>query len=475
MKKEILFAALSAAVASVPQAGGADASANFESRRPAPEKRLFRSASVDAKIAEVQRALGGTKLAWLFGNCFPNTLDTTVHYTCGPGGEDDTFVYTGDIHAMWLRDSAAQVWPYLRFVGEDEPLRRLVRGVVLRQFACIRIDPYANAFNRNREGGEWQGDLTDMKPELHERKYELDSLCYPLRLAYGYWKASGDQSIFDGRWLETLDRILAVMREQQRKNGTRTSYRFRRRTFSPTDTLPNGGYGWPAKPCGLIASAFRPSDDATTYPFLVPSNFFAVDVLRKASEILRTVNGDAARADACTALADEVDAALREHAVFNHPKYGRVYAFEVDGFGNALFIDDANVPSLLALPYISAVPKDDPVYLNTRRLVWSRDNPYFFEGRAGAGIGGPHCGLDRIWPMSYVLKALTSTSDAEVRECLAMLERSDAGTGFMHESYDKDNPSRFSRPWFAWANTLFGELILDLYESGRLPTAAARR
>ena len=188
--------------------------AEYQSRRPAPEKRLFRSASVDAKIAEVQGALGDTKLAWLFGNCFPNTLDTTVHYTRGEDGEDDTFVYTGDIHAMWLRDSAAQVWPYLRFVKDDEPLRRLVRGVVLRQFACVRFDPYANAFNRNREGGCWHSDATDMTPELHERKYELDSLCYPIRLAHGYWKACGDASIFDGRWLAALDRILAVMREQ---------------------------------------------------------------------------------------------------------------------------------------------------------------------------------------------------------------------------------------------------------------------
>lgn len=445
----------------------------LESKRPPVEKRCFRSASVDAKIEEVQRALGDTKLAWLFGNCFPNTLDTTVHYS-RENGDDDTFVYTGDIHAMWLRDSAAQVWPYLRFAKDDEPLRRLIRGVVLRQFASIRFDPYANAFNKNREGGSWMSDFTEMKPELHERKYELDSLCYPLRLAYGYWKATGDDSIFDEKWLATLDKILGVMREQQRKNGTRTSYRFQRRACSPTDTLPNGGYGWPAKPCGLIASAFRPSDDATTYPFLVPSNFFAVDVLRKAAEILRAVNRDEARAGQCAALADEVEAALKKHAVFNHPKYGLVYAFEVDGFGNALFIDDANVPSLLALPYISAVKKDDPIYLNTRRLVWGPDNPYFFSGKAGAGIGGPHCGLDRIWPMSYVLKALTATDDAEVRECLALLEKSDAGTGFMHESYDKDNPAHYSRSWFAWANTLFGELVLDLYESGKLTGKAPR-
>jgi len=440
----------------------------FESKRPPEADRLFRSESVEAKIVEVQKALGDTKLAWLFGNCFPNTLDTTVHYSKTADGDDDTFVYTGDIHAMWLRDSAAQVWPYLRFVSRDEPLRRLVRGVVLRQFACIRFDPYANAFNRNREGGDWQSDATDMKPELHERKYELDSLCYPLRLAYGYWKASGDATIFDDRWLKTLDTILGVMREQQRKNGVKTSYRFQRKAFQPTDSLPNYGYGWPTKACGLIASAFRPSDDATTYPFLIPSNFFAVDVLRKAAEILRAVNHDERRAGECVALADEVEKAIYEHAVFVHPKYGKVFAFEVDGFGNALFIDDSNVPSLLALPYFTEVRKDDPIYLNTRRLVWGEDNPYYFNGKAGAGVGGPHCGLDRVWPMSYVVRALTATSDAEVRECMDMIVKSDAGTGFMHESYDKDDPSQFTRAWFAWANTLFGELVLDLYESGKL-------
>ena len=439
----------------------------FESKRPPEGERLFRSEAVDAAIRSVQAELGDTKMAWLFGNCFPNTLDTTVYYSKTADGDDDTFVYTGDIHAMWLRDSAAQVWPYLRFAHKDEPLRRLLRGVVLRQFACIRFDPYANAFNRNREGGSWQSDATAMKPELHERKYELDSLCYPIRLAYGYWKATGDESIFDERWIATLDKILTVMREQQRKAGLRTSYSFQRSSPRPTDSLPNGGWGWPAKPCGLIASAFRPSDDATMFPFLVPSNFFAVDVLGKAAEILRTVNKDNTRAKACADLAAEVHEALYKHAVFDHPKYGKVFAFEVDGYGNALFIDDSNVPSLLSLPYISGVKKDDPIYLNTRRLVWSGDNPYFFSGKAGAAIGGPHCGLDTVWPMSYVVRALTATSDEDVRDCLEHIVKSDANTGFMHEAYHKDNPARYSRAWFAWANTLFGELVLELVQSGK--------
>ena len=331
----------------------------------------------------------------MFENCFPNTLDTTVHFD----GKEDTFVYTGDIHAMWLRDSGAQVWPYVQLANKDPELKKMLAGVINRQFKCINIDPYANAFNMNSEGGEWMSDLTDMKPELHERKWEIDSLCYPIR---------------------------------------------------------------------LIASAFRPSDDATTFQFLVPSNFFAVTSLRKAAEILNTVNRKPALAKECTALADEVEKALKKYAVCNHPKYGKIYAFEVDGFGNQLLMDDANVPSLIALPYLGDVKVTDPIYQNTRKFVWSEDNPYFFKGSAGEGIGGPHIGYDMIWPMSIMMKAFTSQNDAEIKTCIKMLMDTDAGTGFMHESFNKNDPKNFTRAWFAWQNTLFGELILKLVNEGKV-------
>ena len=430
--------------------------------RPSSEIRAFRSSAVEEKIREVLPKIPDAKFATLFANCFPNTLDTTVSYRELPDGDDDTFVYTGDIPAMWLRDSSAQVWPYLPLMKDDEPLRRMIRGVLRRQFRSIVIDPYANAFNPVPNGRGHPKAPTKMRPELWERKYEIDSLCYPIRLAYGYWRQSGDASIFDAQWMAALDAILKTFREQQRKNGWETPYRFY------GDNVINRGYGAPVRPVGLIASFFRPSDDACVYPFLIPSNFFAVDVLRKAAEICETVCHDTARAKSCRDLADEVDAALCRHAVVKHPKYGEIYAFEVDGFGNALMIDDANVPSLLALPYFSEVKKDDPVYLNTRRFVFSPDNPYFFVGKAGAGIGGPHCGFDRIWPMSYVLKAMTATDDDDIVACLRMIRRSDAGKGLMHESYDKDDPAVFSRAWFAWANTLFGELILKLDRDGKL-------
>ncbi len=440
----------------------------YVSQRPKETDRLFRSSVIDKEIKRIIKMLKNKKLAWMFENCFPNTLDTTVHFTTDENGNPDTFVYTGDIPAMWLRDSGAQVWPYLQYANKDKRIKEMIKGTILRQFKCINIDPYANGFNRYPDPkGEWMSDDTAMKPELHERKYEIDSLCYPIRLAYAYWKTTGDASIFGEEWQKAIRNILIVFREQQKKNG-RGSYSFLRVTDRAYDTLSNAGWGSPVKPVGLIASAFRPSDDATTFQFLVPSNFMAVSSLKKSAEILTTINNNATTASECTFLANEVGKALSEYAVYNHPKYGKVYAFEVDGFGNHLLMDDANVPSLLAMPYLGDVDVNDPIYQNTRRLIWSEDNPFFHRGKAGEGIGGPHIGNDMIWPMSIMMRAFTSTNDEEIKHCLTMLMNTDAGTGFIHESFHMDDANNFTRPWFAWQNTLFGELIVKLINDGKL-------
>ena len=444
----------------------AQARAAYQCNRPAVKDRLFTSKAVEAEIKRVKQLLTNPKLAWMFENCFPNTLDTTVHYR-ERDGKPDTFVYTGDIHAMWLRDSGAQVWPYVQLANQDPELKRMLEGVIRRQFLCINIDPYANAYNDGPTGGDWMSDNTDMKPELHERKWEIDSLCYPLRLAYQYWKVTGDASIFDADWIQAITNILKTFKEQQRKDGN-GPYHFTRKTERALDTLNNDGLGAPVNPVGLIVSSFRPSDDATTFQFLVPSNFFAVTSLRKAAEILTKVNGEKKLAGECTALADEVEAALKKYAVYQHPEFGPIYAFEVDGFGNHMLMDDANVPSLLAMPYLGDVDIDDPIYQNTRRFVWSESNPYFFKGTAGEGIGGPHVGYDMIWPMSIMMKAFTSQDDEEIKWCIRSLMDTDAGTGFMHESFHKDNPAKFTRAWFAWQNTLFGELILKLVNEGKV-------
>lgn len=435
---------------------------NFPSKRPSPADRNFSSKIIEKTIREVKKAISDEELAWLFENCYPNTLDTTVKHQV-IDGKPDTFVITGDIDAMWLRDSTAQVWPYLPFASKEKKLQKLLAGVINRQTNSILIDPYANAFNEGPTGSKWESDLTEMKPELHERKWEIDSLCYPIRLAHAYWKNTGDTSCFDSKWEKAMKLIVDTFKTQQRKEG-KGPYKFQRVTGWQTDTVAGSGYGNPIKPVGLISSTFRPSDDATIYLFLIPSNCFAVVSLRQLAEMSDEIMQDTSFASSCRALADEVENAIREYAVSEHLDYGKVHPFEVDGFGNELFMDDANVPSLLSLPYLNYCSIDDAVYQNTRNFILSQDNPYFFKGEKGEGIGGPHVGLDMIWPMSVTMRAMTSDSEQEIRECLQMLKNTHAGTGFMHETFHKDNPANFTREWFAWSNTLFGELILKLYE-----------
>ena len=431
--------------------------------RVAVGERNFESKVIEDAIKEFQNKVKDEELGWLFNNCFPNTLDTTVTYS-EINGKPDTYVITGDIDAMWLRDSSAQVWPYMVFAKEDIKLRHLIAGVVNRQTEQILKDPYANAFyNDPNKEGEWTTDLTDMKPGVHERKWEIDSLCYTIRLAYNYWKTTGDASPFDAQWEKGIKSILKVFKDQQMKED-RGEYSFQRETPKATDTRALHGYGYPVNPVGLICSAFRPSDDATVFSFLIPSNFFAVVSLRQAAEMLKAISNDSDTAEKLVELSNEVEKSLQEHAIVNHPVHGDIYAFEIDGYGNHLLMDDANVPSLLSLPYLDAIDPSDPVYLNTRNFVWSKENPFFFQGKAAEGIGGPHVGMDMIWPMAITMRGLTSSDEQVIKDCIKSLKDTHGGTGFMHETFHKDDPKDFSRKWFAWANTLFGELLWKTYQ-----------
>jgi len=430
----------------------------FESKRLSPNLRRFNSPAVENTITRIKASIKDPEIAWLFENCYPNTLDTTVIYK-EKDGRPDTFVITGDIDAMWLRDSSAQVWPYLPLVKNDPALKSLILGVINRQSQCINIDPYANAFNEKATGSEWDKDDTQMRPELHERKWEVDSLCYPIRLAYNYWKVSGDSSFFDAQYQTAGKLILQTFKVQQRKKN-HGPYHFQRRTEVASDTVPNGGYGNPVKPVGLICSMFRPSDDATIYPFLVPSNYFAVLSLNQLAAMFEQITHDHITATRCRKLSNEVYAALQKYAVGTHGSYGNILAYEVDGYGNQSFMDDANVPGLLSLPYLGAMKISDPLYQSTRKFLLSTDNPYFFRGKAAEGIGGPHVGLGYIWPMSIIMRALTSTNENEITACFKWLKNTHGNTGFMHESFNKDNSADYTRKWFAWANTLFGELVI---------------
>jgi len=438
-------------------------SGKWNSNRPGARLRKFQSKAVEETIKEVKSFLGDTELAWLFENCFPNTLDTTVSYS-EKTGRPDTFVITGDINAMWLRDSTAQVWPYVSLTPSDSKLRDLIAGVINRQIKCIHIDPYANAFNDGPGQSEWMNDLTDMKPELHERKWEIDSLCYPVRLAHGYWKATGDTSVFDTSWAEAMKLVIRTFRQQQRKED-QGPYRFQRVTAWQTDTVAGGGLGNPVNPVGLIVSVFRPSDDATIWPFLIPSNYFAVRSLRQITEIAEAVLKDANLGADAASLADEVEAALVKYARAIHPEHGEIIPYETDGYYNYSFMDDANVPSLLAMPYLGTIDRNDELYLRTRNFVLNKSNPYYFSGKMGHGVGSPHTGTNRIWPIAITMRALTANNDYDIVSSLKMLKNTHAATGFMHESFMKDDPTQFTRKWFAWANTLFGELVLDTYRT----------
>ncbi len=434
----------------------------FVSKRPPLSERKFTSKAIEAAIVRIKKQIANPELAWLFENCFPNTLDTTVDFEI-IDGKPDTYVITGDIDAMWLRDSTAQIWPYLPFINGDEKLKELVKGVVNRQTKCILLDPYANAFYKDfTKESEWKHDLTKMKPGIHERKWEIDSLCYPIRLAHGYWKETGDISLFDKDWKEAMLLVLQTFKEQQRMHD-KGAYSFQRTTSWATDGVSLSGYGYPVKPCGLIVSTFRPSDDSTLFGYLIPSNMFAIEVLGYLIEIFSLPEmRDDILVSKAKELQQQVKKGLKENGIIKHPKFGKIIAFEVNGYGSFHMMDDANVPSLLSLPYLNAIAPEDNLYLNTRKVVLSDNNPFFYKGKAGEGVGGPHTGVDTIWPMSIILRAITSVDEKEIKKCLNMLLKTHADTGFMHESFHKDDATQFTRKWFAWANTLFGELIVHI-------------
>jgi uncharacterized protein len=437
------------------------ASFDFPVVRIPKSERKFSSDAIEKVISGMKKKLKDPELGWLFENCFPNTLDTTVDFEI-KNGKPDTYIITGDIDAMWLRDSSAQVWPYLPFMKEDKNLQQLIAGVIRRQTQCILLDSYANAFYKDlNKISEWKDDLTEMKPGIHERKWEIDSLCYPIRLAFGYWQHTGDKSPFDNEWKEAMRLILKTFKEQQRIDD-KGPYSFQRRTSWATDGVPMGGYGYPTKKVGLIHSMFRPSDDATVYPFLIPSNLFALNSLMQMNMMVGAIHADQKMADDSIRPMSDLTSALTSYGIVNHFRCGRVYAYEVDGFGNHTFMDDANVPGLLSINYLIESKENASVHANTRKLVLSEANPFFFKGKAAEGIGGPHVGMDYIWPMSIIMRAMTSTNDVEIKQCIQWLKTTHAGTGFMHESFHKADPSKFTRKWFAWANTLFGELLLKV-------------
>lgn len=411
-------------------------------------------ASIKEIIEEVVLNCENSRLAEMFAKCFPNTLETTTEIL----DDGTTYVFTGDIPAMWLRDSTAQVKHYLPLAKEDIEIRRIIEGLIKRQIMYINIDPYANAFNKEPNGSGHQEDLTEQNPWIWERKYEIDSLCNPIQLSYLYWKQTGETSIFDEEYKKAVKTIIALWITEQ-NHTEKSMYSFQRFGCVESDTLKNNGKGTPVKVTGMTWSGFRPSDDACIYGYLVPANMFAAVVLGYIEEISEAVYGDLELKASAARLKSEIDSAIKQYGIYEHEKYGKIYAYETDGYGNYNLMDDANCPSLLCIPYMGYTTKEDPIYINTRQFLLSEDNPYYREGKAAKGIGSPHTPAGFIWPIALCMQALTSNSKEEVDKIIEMLLNTTADTGFMHESFDPDNPAAFTREWFAWANSLFGELI----------------
>jgi meiotically up-regulated gene 157 (Mug157) protein len=393
------------------------------------------------------------RLAAMFAGTLSNTYSTTLQKQT----DGSVFVITGDIPAMWLRDSAAQVRPYLHLAKTDPLFSDLIAGVVRRQAQYVLIDPYANAFNEAPNCRCHNRDKTEMGDWIWERKYELDSLCAPLILAHDLWQATGRTDHLGENFVRAAHLIVATIRLEQ--NHAASPYSFERFDCVPSDTLSNKGRGNSVANTGMSWSGFRPSDDACDYNFLIPANMLAVVALER---LARLPLNDAALQSLSHELAGAIRAGIETHGKVRHPRFGEIYAYETDGLGNHNLMDDANVPSLLAMPYMGYRDKDDPTYQATRAFVLSRENPYFYTGGAAKGIGSPHTPPDYIWPISLCMQGLTSNSRDGRLALLETLMATDAGTGLMHEGFHKDDPAQFTRPWFAWANSLFAEFVMEV-------------
>lgn len=377
--------------------------------------------------------------------------------------DEDVFVITGDIHAMWLRDSSCQVVHYIDFADRYPGIQKFIRNLIIKQFKYIRIDPYANAFMRDTGQKSKYNDKSNFTTKWNwERKYELDSLCYPVWLLYKYYSVTKDRSVFSEELKDTLYLILSVWKTEQ-NHEEESEYFFERSTGRATDTLPNSGRGTKTVYTGMTWSGFRPSDDACLYGYLIPSNMFAVIALRYIEDIAENIYGDEILEERARKLRADIRKGILEYGIYRHEIYGYIYAYETDGRGNYNLMDDANVPSLLSLPWLGYCDIEDPVYQNTRRFILSEANPYYYVGSFAKGIGSPHTPEGYIWPIALIMEGLTTTDRDEQTRILQTLMSTDAGTGYMHESFCCDDPGKFTRSWFAWANSLFANFIMEYF------------
>ncbi|KAI9729144.1 MAG: hypothetical protein M1834_007051 [Cirrosporium novae-zelandiae] len=465
-------------------------------QRPSPHCRTFSSPLVEKVIEDMEGQMIDKDLARLFANAFPNTLDTTVrwhvdgvkamsqfpkftfgHKDAGKWEGPQSFIVTGDINAEWLRDSTNQLAQYQTLAKKDKSLENLILGAINTQAEYVIESPYCNAFqppppSRLAHTSNGQEDTVHPAYEpsfVFECKYELDSLAHFLALGNQFHKTTGSKAFLTNRWYTALNTVLEVLDKQamptfseETSSYVKNEYTFTRKTDRGTETLSLDGIGNPLNNgTGLIRSAFRPSDDTTILGFFIPANAMMAVELKRAAEILKDV-GKTTLANELTSRGEKIEAGVWEYGVVSHAKYGKVFAYEVDGYGSSIMMDDANLPSLLALPLLGFVETTNPVYQNTRKMILNKwGNPYYLQGKAFHGIGGPHIGMQHAWPMSLLVQAMTSNDDAEILECVNLVKNS-SHLGLVHESVNVNRPSEYTRSWFAWANSVFAQTILDL-------------
>ncbi|KAI1437038.1 glycoside hydrolase family 125 protein [Xylaria sp. CBS 124048] len=456
----------------------------LSSMRPDPACRTFVVPDVEAAIKDMKSRVKDPDLFRLFENTFPNTLDTTISWKgfANNGTEEElTFVTTGDIVAMWLRDSANQLRSYKSLLKANEStssLASLYRGAINLQARYIISNPYCNAFQAPVESGlppQVNGASTNdvVFPPYNsnfvfECKYELDSIAAFLQLSSDYYEQTNDAEFFGKfKWVDAINTIMNVTEGllvgTYAEDGSvnKSPYTFQRTSSAGTETLTNGGLGNPVKSgTGLVRSAFRPSDDATIYQLFIPANMQFSSYLGKSADIMKSHN--AALAKKMTTFANSIRDGINKYGKVQHPGFGEIYAYEIDGSGSSNVMDDANVPSLLAAPLLDFLDTSDETYKNTRDFVLSTWNPYYMHGPVINGTGGPHVGPGRAWPMSVIASLLTSDDESEIVSGLEMLVSSTDQLGLIHESINTFNATQYTRQWFSWANGLFGEMMLDL-------------
>lgn len=500
--------------------------------RPAEDCRTFKSKELEEELLRLKGVIADPDVYRLFENAWPSTLDTTVKWrgyadakvlpadmedsglldertvvtpsdesvdkpenrdgAANPHAskekEELAFIITGDIEAMWLRDSANQLQAYVPILkpsNEPNSLASLFRGAINLQARYILIAPFCNAFQAPVESNLTRDRFVNsdrISPEFDRMsvsscQWELDSLASFLQLSHDYYKATADRGLFQKwQWKEAVEKILdttdSMMGDSYEENGDwkHTPY---------TYCAPYGGT--PINECngsphrgniGLVRSFHRPSDDACTYQYLVPSNMMYAVALERAAKIMSTLDeANQKLVDRMTRTAKNIREGITRYGHISHPTYGTIFPYELDGYGSVNIMDDANVPSLLSAPFLGFADQSDAIYQNTRRLLLSKDNPYYAWGSLISGIGSPHTLPGRVWPMSLIMQIMTTDVDNEIVRCLKMLLRSTDGKGLIHESQKasmrrssgaSQTHGGWTREWFSWANGLFGQMILDL-------------